>query len=124
MRWGRLIGFGFAVVFLALGLIFLLSAASQYNTHKGQSVAFAAVLLVLGLTALVLTLKFLPTVKVEHTVIQQIDLAGDTDLEQMKCQACGASLESKSITVAGDGSVLVSCPYCGSSYQITEQPKW
>ncbi len=71
-----------------------------------------------------LTLKFLPTVKIEQTIVQKIDLAGDTELEKLACQSCGAPLPGSAVKVAGDGSVLITCPYCDTSYQITEQPKW
>ncbi|HPM77982.1 MAG TPA: hypothetical protein PK961_12880 [bacterium] len=124
MRPGRLLGFGFAAIFLFLGLIFLLSLGSQYNTNKGSDALVGLVLTALGVGLLVLTLKFLPAVKVEHTVVQKIDLAGDTELEKLKCQSCGAPLPGQAIRVAPDGSVLVTCPYCDTSYQITEQPKW
>ncbi len=124
MRAGRLIGFAFAVIFLLLGLLFLLASASPTNGAKGQSLIYAGVLLALGIGILVLTLKFLPTVHIEKTVVQKIDLSGQTNLEQMKCQSCGGALDGAAIKVAGDGSVVVNCPFCGSSYQITEKPKW
>ena len=124
MRPGRLLGFGFAFVFLTLGLIFLLASASDYNTSTTRTLIFAFVLLGLGVGLLILTLKFLPAVKIEQTVVQKVDLPGDTELERWTCQSCGALLDGSSIQVAKDGSVIINCPYCQSSYQITEQPKW
>lgn len=58
-------------------------------------------------------------------VIQQvkIDLPGDTQIEEMKCRSCGGALSSKDITLV-NGAPVVNCPYCGTTYQLTEQPKW
>jgi len=57
------------------------------------------------------------------TVIQKIDLTGDLTLERLKCQSCGATLGKDNITVRA-GAVVVSCPFCGTSYEIEEAPKW
>jgi hypothetical protein len=58
-------------------------------------------------------------------VIQQvkIDLPGETKIEQMKCRSCGGALSAKDITLV-NGAPVVNCPYCGTTYQLTEEPKW
>lgn len=124
MRIGRLIGFGFATICILLGLIFLLSLGSPQNTGKGVNAVMALVLLALGIGVLAITLKFLPTVKIEHTVVRKVDLSGDVSLDEMKCKSCGGSLSADNFTIAGDGGAVVSCPYCGTVYQVTEAPKW
>jgi Zn finger protein HypA/HybF involved in hydrogenase expression len=124
MRAGRFIGFAFAIIFLGLGLLFLLATGSPTNGARHADGILAAVLLALGIGTLVLTLKFLPAIKIEETVVQKIDLTGQTELEQMKCKSCGGTLDASALKVAGDGSVVVNCPFCGSTYQITEKPKW
>jgi hypothetical protein len=59
----------------------------------------------------------------QTTIVQQIDLPGDLSLEKMKCQSCGATLSKDSITTRA-GAVVIDCPYCGTSYEIEEEPKW
>jgi hypothetical protein len=59
----------------------------------------------------------------QTTIVQQIDLPGDLSLERMKCQSCGATLSKDSITTRA-GAVVIDCPYCGTSYEIEEEPKW
>jgi Zn finger protein HypA/HybF involved in hydrogenase expression len=59
----------------------------------------------------------------EKKIVQQIDLSGDVQTEQLSCKACGATLDSESVSVQA-GAVFVKCPYCGTSYQIEEEPKW
>jgi hypothetical protein len=59
----------------------------------------------------------------ETTVVQQIDLSGDVNLEQIRCENCDAPLSEKSINVEA-GAIFVNCEYCGASYQFEEKPKW
>jgi len=56
-------------------------------------------------------------------IVQKIDLSGDIEMETLKCQKCGGELQEDSITVR-EGAVFISCPYCGSAYQMVEEPKW
>ncbi len=59
----------------------------------------------------------------ETTVIQKIDLSGDVSLEQMRCRSCNGALSQDAIEVRA-GAIFVHCPYCGTTYQIEEAPKW
>jgi transcription elongation factor Elf1 len=45
------------------------------------------------------------------------------DLETLKCRNCGAALDKSAVKVVA-GAVMVTCPYCGTSYQIEEKPMW
>lgn len=58
-------------------------------------------------------------------VIQQvkIDLPADTKVEQLTCRNCGGALKPENIKMVM-GAPMVECPYCGTSYQLTEEPKW
>jgi hypothetical protein len=58
-------------------------------------------------------------------VIQQVqvDLPGQTKIEELKCRACGGILSAKDITLA-NGAPMVNCPWCHTIYQLTEEPKW
>ncbi len=60
-----------------------------------------------------------PTVR----ITQHIDLSGDVQTEQLKCNNCAAPLDEKSVELR-EGAIFVKCPYCGTSYQIEEAPKW
>jgi hypothetical protein len=53
----------------------------------------------------------------------EIDLPGDTQLEEMKCRSCGGTLTSDNIKLV-NGAPMVNCPYCNTAYQLTEEPKW
>jgi len=64
-----------------------------------------------------------PKPKQEITIHQQLDIGGDVDMEALKCESCGAQLDKSAISIV-EGAAIVSCPYCGATYQIVEEPKW
>lgn len=61
--------------------------------------------------------------EVVQQVTMQVDLPGDTQIEELKCRSCGGNLTAKDITLV-NGAPMVNCPYCGTTYQLTEDPKW
>jgi hypothetical protein len=52
-----------------------------------------------------------------------IDLPGDVNLDKMKCQSCGGAITMENIKMVA-GAPVVSCPFCNTTYQLTEDPKW
>ena len=58
-----------------------------------------------------------------QNVTYKVDLPGDTKIEQMKCRSCGGALTSDNIKMV-NGAPMVTCPYCNTVYQLTEEPKW
>ena len=52
-----------------------------------------------------------------------IDLPGQVQINAMTCQACGAPINTNDISIV-NGAPMVHCKSCGTSYQITEEPKW
>src|SRR5215216_4112338 len=58
-------------------------------------------------------------------VIQEvkIDLPGQTKIEELKCRSCGGTLKAENIKMIA-GAPTVECPYCGTTYQLSEEPKW
>ena len=61
--------------------------------------------------------------EVVQQVTMKVDLPGETKVEQMKCKSCGGVLTSDNIKLV-NGAPMVTCPYCDTVYQITEEPKW
>jgi hypothetical protein len=53
----------------------------------------------------------------------QVDLPGQTKIDAMKCKSCGGTLTADNIKLV-NGAPMVSCPFCGTVYQLTEEPKW
>ncbi len=61
--------------------------------------------------------------EVVQQVTMKVDLPGETKVEQMKCKSCGGVITSSDIKMMA-GAPVVTCPYCQSTYQLTEEPKW
>jgi len=122
MKIGRAIGYVFAVIFLALGSIGLLALGAETQEFRTMDIALPIVLLGLGIGLLTWMARL--KTRIEQTIVQKVELSGDTELEEIKCKSCGAGVPAENIKLAGDGSVVVACPYCGNTYQLTEAPKW
>lgn len=99
-----------------LGLVFV--AGSQGEIMR----IVVGVVMWLAAGALVYFARMRPAAATTN-VVQKIDLSGDVSLQQIKCKSCGGTLSSKSISVKA-GAVFVTCEYCGTSYQLEEEPKW
>lgn len=56
-------------------------------------------------------------------VTYKIDLPGETKVEQLKCRSCGGALKADNVKMIA-GAPTVECPFCGTVYQLTEEPKW
>ena len=120
-----------AVAALVFGVIFLVAASYPNEPGKAAGrVLTAVVLFVIGVGLAIPAVVFLvralkPAAGAEGgaTIVQKIDFTGDLSLEEMRCRACGGPLSKDNITVKA-GAVVVSCPYCGTSYEIEEKPKW
>jgi Na+/melibiose symporter-like transporter len=64
-----------------------------------------------------------PKVAPDTNVTYKVDLSGDVNLESMKCKNCGGTLSADNVKMV-NGAPMVTCPYCGTIYQLTEEPKW
>jgi hypothetical protein len=127
--------FGVPMVVLALVVIFfgvlwiMSSTAPEAGGQSGSRLGVGVCLNVVGLLLIagagVLMYRSYKKYQAEkpQTIVQQIDLTGDLSLEELKCRSCGATLAKDSIDVKA-GAVVVTCPYCGTSYEIEEEPKW
>ena len=59
----------------------------------------------------------------DQNVTLKIDLPGNVNLETLKCKSCGGTLTMDNIQMVA-GAPVVNCPYCKTTYQLTEEPKW
>jgi len=90
---------------------------------QGQIIRFVVGLVLLAAAGVLVYLTRVRPKHEETTIVQKIDLSGDVNLEQMKCRSCGGALSNDNLEVKA-GAIFVNCPYCGTSYQIEEAPKW
>ncbi len=111
-----------SVVLLFFGFIFLLSAGSIALTGEQQLLRLVegAILLLVGFALVYVAYAFSrkPT-----TIIQQLELSGQMKAAPIKCPNCGGSVDPKIIKIV-TGVPYATCPYCGKSFEVAEEPKW
>ncbi len=121
MSAGKWIANIFAGILILFGVLFVLAAFSENGNPA--NILVGIILLVVGFVVIWLTGRKAKSDKEQVQITQQIELSGEVNLETMSCRSCGGVLSSKNITMVA-GAPVVDCPYCGTSYQLTEEPKW
>ena len=113
-----LIGYG------ALSVVGSTSASGNSNwlVYGLGFSCFGLLLIVIGPGLVIAAIRGTKT-EVVQQVTMQVDLPGQTKIEEVKCKSCGGTLSAKDITLA-NGAPMVNCPYCHTIYQMTEEPKW
>jgi hypothetical protein len=110
---------------ICLGGFILLAASggTQGVTGIGSvGVLIGAVALIGGIVLLVFAARKTKQETAQNITVK-VDLPGDTKIEAMKCRSCGGELTADNIKLV-NGAPMVSCPYCNTVYQLTEEPKW
>jgi len=120
MSAGKLIGYIFAAITIFFGVIFIWGAFSPDGQPIWLIVGGISALIGFGL---IWFLGKKQPVEGEQEVKVQIELSGDVNLDTLTCKSCGGQLSPEHISMVA-GAPVVSCPFCGTSYQLTEEPKW
>ncbi len=122
MSAGKIIGYIIAAILVFFGVLFVWAAFSPDGEPGWIIIGIISVAVGLGIVALIKFREPKPA-QPPQEIIQKIDLSGDIEMETLKCEKCGGELKKDSITVK-EGAIFISCPYCGSTYQMVEEPKW
>jgi hypothetical protein len=115
----------------AFGALYILAAHSANAADPGSRLGLGIGMVVLGLViwsvaaigGFLAWRRMQPKPEQKVTIRQEVELTGDVDLASLSCEKCAATLDKSAITVQ-EGAILVSCPYCGATYQMVEEPKW
>jgi uncharacterized membrane protein len=110
---------------ICVGGFILLGAAggAQGVTGIGSAgMLIGALALVFGIVLIVIAARKTKQ-ETAQNVTYKVDLPGETKIDQLKCRSCGGTLTSDNIKLV-NGAPMVSCPYCNTVYQLTEEPKW
>ncbi len=122
MRAGRIIAFITAAVFIIFAFLFILGAFSPEGSPSWIIVGVIGLLI--GFVLIFVGTRLHPPVKPGDQVVNlNVDLPADVNMETIKCKSCGAPLSPEDIKMVAGAPVVV-CPNCGTTYQLTEEPKW
>jgi hypothetical protein len=110
---------------ICVGGFILLGAAggAQGVTGIGSAGMFIGTIALVGGILLIVLAVRKTKQETAQNVTYKVDLPGQTKIEQMKCRSCGGTLTADNIKIV-NGAPMVNCPYCGTVYQLTEEPKW
>jgi ribosomal protein S27E len=121
---GAIVDFIIAAIMLFFGVLFILGSGSpEYGDPGWLTTGIVLVVIALVLIAGGIVVLMVTRPKPPQEIVQKIDLSGDMGMAKLKCKNCGAELDKNSIVVK-EGAIFVSCPFCGSTYQMVEEPKW
>ena len=106
-----------AVLFF-FGIIFAWSTGADIPLEvKMTRLAVAAMLFIVGFgIAYYITRK-------PKTIIQKLEVSGQMKAVALKCPNCSASVDSNQIKIVS-GVPYATCPYCGHTFEVAEEPKW
>jgi DNA-directed RNA polymerase subunit RPC12/RpoP len=105
-----------AVVFF-FAVIFALAASVQATLTR---LLTSGILFVIGVTIIV---GIYYTTRKPKTVIQRLEISGQMKAASIKCPNCGASVDPNQIKIIS-GVPYATCPYCSTTFEVTEEPKW
>jgi len=113
---------GIAIVAIAVlfffGIIFAL--ASVYESAR---LIVAAWLFVVGFGIAIISLIIHYITRKPKTIVQRLEVSGQMKAVALKCPNCSASVNANKIKIVS-GVPYATCPYCGQTFEITEEPKW
>ncbi len=117
----RIIAYIIAGICILFGILFILGAFGP--TGGGFAYILIGVILVLIAFGLIFWAGRQKQAQSAQNVTYKIDLPGDVQMDTLKCKACGGTLGPQDIQMV-NGAPVVTCPYCHTTYQLTEEPKW
>lgn len=115
-----LIGLGLSVV---IGLSYIVQAGNGGSVVIGLVFLIIGILFVVGGAYLIYLAGHGKMGAVTQNVTLKVDLPANVNMDTLKCKSCGGTLSMENITMVA-GAPVVNCPYCHTTYQLTEEPKW
>ncbi len=123
MKVGRLLAYIAAAILIFFGILFIWATFSPEGQIGWLIVGVISVAIGFALILIASHKQAAGAGKGSENVTLKIDLPGNVKMDSMKCQSCGGVLTSDDIKMV-NGAPVVTCPYCHTTYQLTEEPKW
>ena len=122
MGAGKIIAYIAAAIIILFGVLFIWGAFDPVN-GQGSWIIIGLVSVVIGFGIIWFAARKSATTNSINNVTLKIDLPANVNMDSLKCKSCGGNLTTENITMIA-GAPVVNCPYCKTTYQITEEPKW
>lgn len=118
----KIIGYIAAAIFIFFGVLFVWGAGGT-NGGGFSWIVTGTVSVLIGFGLIWLASRKPAPGQAGGETVLKLDLPSQTKIEQMKCRNCGGALSPDNIKMVA-GAPWVTCPWCGATYQLTEEPKW
>jgi len=116
----KIIAYIAAAILIFFGILFIYATFSPNGSVGWLVVGTISVLI--GFV-LIFWAARKPAIGSDQNVVLKIDLPANVSMDTMKCKSCGGVLSTENITLVA-GAPIVTCPFCKTTYQLTEEPKW
>jgi hypothetical protein len=116
----KIVGYIAAAILIFFGVLFIWGAFGVNGTPGWILVGIISVAIGLGIIFLI---QRKARQEAATNVTLKIDMPGNVEMDALKCKSCGGTLKAENIKVV-NGAPVVTCPYCNTVYQLTEEPKW
>lgn len=114
MNLKTIVGAIVVAVLLFFGIIFAIAASVEATVTRLVVAAF----LFIAAFGIAYYIAKKPT-----TIVQRVELSGQIKPSALKCPNCGGAVDEKQIKIVS-GVPYATCPYCGQTFEVTEEPKW
>lgn len=116
----KIIAYIAAAILIFFGILFIYATFSPQGQIGWLIIGVISVLIGFGL---IFWAARKPATSADQNVTVKIDLPGNVTMDTMKCKSCGGVLSPDNVSLVA-GAPVVTCPYCKTTYNLTEEPKW
>jgi len=119
----KIIAYILAAILIFFGVLFIWGAFSPQGNPRWIPVGIVSVGIGFVIIWFASRRKNIPGEAPGTNVTVNVDLPGNVSMDTLKCKSCGGTLSPENIKMVA-GAPVVTCPYCNTTYQLTEEPKW
>jgi len=116
----KIIAYISAAILILFGVLFVWAAFG--STPHPEWICVGVVSIGVGFGLIWFGSRSKPSTAPQNVTLQVV-LPANVAMDTLKCQSCGGTLKPENIKMVA-GAPVVTCPYCNTSYQLTEEPKW
>lgn len=122
MSAGKIIAYIVAAIIIFFSVLFIWGAFSDQGGGIGWIIV-GVIGAIIGFGIIYFAARSKPQAAGGQNVTLKLDLPANVNMDTLKCKSCGGTLTMDNIKMVA-GAAIVTCPYCDSTYQLSEEPKW